>query len=82
MFLTISMANKLKKQIKKNLGYKKWLRKKENNMSSREDMIIIMAGLIKKIQYKWVNTSLNHTNLLGELLILELIYLMIKQKQI
>ena len=59
MLFVILMTKKLlehftkkncKKQIKKNLGYKKWLRKKvTNNMLNGKDVIInLMVGLNKK----------------------------------
>ena len=48
-------------------------------MSNGNDMI---AGLIKKTQYKWVNIFLNHMDLLEEILMLKLIYLIMQQKLI
>ena len=58
MLLIISMVKKLlahfmkkncKKQIKKNLGYKKYLRKKEiSYMSNGKDMILFNSWIDKK----------------------------------
>ena len=61
------------------LEWKKSLRKKENG----KDMIIdLIVGLMKKTQYKWVNTYLSRMNSLVESLMLKLIYLNMQQKQI
>ena len=66
------------------LEWKKSLRKKEINfMSNGKDMIIdLIVGLMKKTQYKWVNTYLSRMNSLVESLMLKLIYLNMQQKQI
>ena len=45
-------------------------------------IILLIVRLIKKTLYKIVNILLNHMNLLDEILMLKLIYLIMQQKQI
>ena len=59
-------------------------------MSNGQDMVIyLMAWFIKKdliewnsLVYKWVNTFLNHMNYLVKILMSNLIYLIMQQKQL
>ena len=52
--LEVFMKKNCKKQVKKNLEYKKYLKEKViNYMSNGKDMIIVLiVGLIKKTLYK------------------------------
>ena len=74
--------NELQKANQKEFRIKKVIRKKGNKLYGEGIIIHLIAKLIEKTQYKWVNTFLNHMNHLEETLISKLICLIMQQKQI
>ena len=81
--LQIFTKKNFKKQVKKSQALKKQYREKAINymLNWKAAIVLLTAGLIKKAQYKWVNTFWNR-NHLEKKRKLKKIYLIMQQKLI